>query len=294
MKRYVWILVCLLLAMTLLLAACDKDKTPTAETGDTAANTASVTTAAPEISDEAGTETSAAPIDTDTAAAETTSDPGDDTAAPTDPEETTAFEPPMVNPDEAASAGLPVDGQVYTVGGENPAHDPKAQYDYLTVYAHAYAGKTFTLYGTVGEDERGNVTLSVGDGLDLVVYFDGVDEPVVGSYVKVDAVFTQTVDRGEYVDFLCFTMVATACETLGEAKGLNGGKLMYITASSLNVRSSPDSSVGDNKVGILHKGDMVEVLETGFGSNGNWCKITFDCDAGYAYFSMTYVSETKP
>jgi hypothetical protein len=52
--------------------------------------------------------------------------------------------------------------------------------------------------------------------------------------------------------------------------------------------------VSDNKVGLLYSGDMVEVLETGLGANSNWCKITFDCDAGYAYISMTYISETKP
>ena len=117
---------------------------------------------------------------------------------------------------------------------------------------------------------------------------------MVGSYVKVTATFTQTVDFGDYVDFDCFTLMATTCEMLGEAAGPNGGRLMFITASSLNVRSTPDSSVSDNKVGLLYSGDMVEVLETGLGSNANWCKITFDCDAGYAYISMTYISETKP
>ena len=278
MKRTAWILVCLLVMATLLLAACNKSETP-----DTEASVTSADTQAPVTSDGDATEPATTPD-------EAVTDPTETTAAP---EETTVFEPPVVNPDEAAAAGLPTDAQSYVVGGENPATDPKAQYDYLTVYAHAYEDKTFTLYGNIGKDDRGNITLSVGEGMSFAVYFDGVSEPTVGSYVKVDAVFTQTVDRGEYVDFGCFTMMATACEVLGEAKGPNGGKLMYVTASSLTVRSEPDSSK-DNKVGLLNNGDMVEVLETGFGADGNWCKITFDCDAGYAYISMKYVSDTKP
>ncbi len=204
------------------------------------------------------------------------------------------FQLPDIDPEEAASVGLPLDGDNYTVGGESPAVDPELQYLFLCLYGPYYADKTFTLYGNVMEDEYGNLLLSVGEDMDFVIYFDGIAEPTLGSYVVVSATFTQTVDMGDYVDFNCFTMMATSCETLGEAKGPNGGKLMYVTASSLNVRSTPDSSVNDNKVGLLSNGDMVEVLETGLGSNSNWCKIVFDCDQGYAYISMSYVSETKP
>ena len=204
------------------------------------------------------------------------------------------FQLPEIDPEEAASLGLPVDGDNYTVGGENAAVSAEDQFYFLYAFAPYYAGKTFTVYGNVTEDEYGNIVISVGEDMDFVAYFDGVSEPMVGSYVKVTATFTQTVDFGDYVDFDCFTLMATSCEMLGEAAGPNGGKLMFITASSLNVRSTPDSSVSDNKVGLLYSGDMVEVLETGLGANSNWCKITFDCDAGYAYISMTYISETKP
>ena len=204
------------------------------------------------------------------------------------------FSLPEMDPTEAAFVGLPADGDGYTVGGESPAVDPALQMAYLYVYAPYYEGKTFTVYGNVTEDEYGNILVTVAEDMSFVVYFDGLSEPVVGSYVKVTATYTKTVDMGDYADFDCFTMMATACETLGEAKGPNGGRLMYITASALNVRSTPDSSVSDNKVGLLHSGDMVEVLETGLGDNSNWCKIVFDCDQGYAYISMSYISETKP
>ena len=199
---------------------------------------------------------------------------------------------PEADPEEAASVGLPLDSDSYTMGGEDSAYDLTEQYVYLYFYAPYYEGKTFTLYGNVLEDSEGNLVLSFGDDIGFVVYFDGISAPTVGSYVKLTATFEKTVDMGDYVDFECFTMMVTECEVLGEAKGPNGGKLMYVTASSLNVRSEPDSSQ-DNKVGLLSNGDMVEVLETGFG-DGNWVKITFDCDAGYAYVSGKYLSEERP
>lgn len=203
------------------------------------------------------------------------------------------FQLPEIDPEEATAVGLPVDGDNYTVGGENAAVPAEEQFYFLYLYAPYYADKTFTVYGNVTEDESGNLVISVGEDMSFAVYFDGVSAPASGSYVKITATFTQIVDFGDYVDFDCFTLMATSCELLGEAVGPNGGKLMFITASALNVRSEPDSS-RENKVGLLYSGDMVEVLETGLGANSNWCKIVFDCDAGYAYISMTYISETKP
>ena len=194
--------------------------------------------------------------------------------------------------EEAAGLGLPVDGDKYTVGGENPANDPEEQMYFLYLYAHCYEDKTFTVYGNLIETDDGNLAVSLGEDMEFIVYFGQSKAPAVGSYVKVTATFTRTVDLGDYVDFDCFTLIVSSCDVLGEAQGPNGGKLMYVTASSLNVRSAPDSSV-DNRVGLLYTGDMVEVLETNLG-NGTWCKIAFDCDAGYAYVSMNYLSEQKP
>ena len=215
-----------------------------------------------------------------------------DQYAPATYDELFGIELPDPDPEEVAGLGLPVDGDNYTIGGENPAHDPVDQMAILYLYAHSYEDKTFTIYGNLIETDDGNLAVSLGDDMEFVVYFDQGKAPTVGSHVKVTATFTRTVDLGDYVDFDCFTMMVSSFEVLGEAKGPNGGKLMYVTASSLNVRSAPDSSV-DNKVGLLYTGDMVEVLETNLG-NGTWCKIAFDCDAGYAYVSMNYLSEQKP
>ena len=199
------------------------------------------------------------------------------------------FQLPEIDPEEATALGLPVDGDNYTVGGENAAVSAEEQFYFLYLYAPYYEGKTFTVYGNVTEDESGNTVISVGEDMSFAVYFDGVSSPASGSYVKITAAFTQTVDMGDYVDFDCFTMMVTACETLGEAVGPNGGKLMFITASSLNVRTSSDTSSSANILGQLSHGDMVEVFEQ---DEKGWYRIEFNGQK--AYISNKYVSETRP
>ena len=199
------------------------------------------------------------------------------------------FQLPEINPEEATALGLPVDGNNYTVGGEGAAVSAEEQFYFLYLYAPYYADKTFTVYGNVTEDESGNTVISVGEDMSFAVYFDGVSAPASGSYVKITATFTQTVDMGDYVDFDCFTMMVTACETLGEAVGPNGGKLMFITASSLNVRTSSDTSSSANILGQLSHGDMVEVFEQ---DEKGWYRIEFNGQK--AYISNKYVSETRP
>ena len=191
--------------------------------------------------------------------------------------------------EEVAGLGLPVDGDNYTIGGENSAHDPVDQMAILYLYAHAYENKTFTLYGNLIETEDGNLVVSVGEDLEIPVYWSQGSAPTVGSYVKVTGVFTRTVDMGDYMDFDCFTMMVSATEVLGEAKGPNGGRLMYITASSLNVRTSSDTSSNDNIIGTYSKGDLVEVFEQ---DAKGWYRVSYNGQT--AYISNKYVSETKP
>jgi uncharacterized protein YgiM (DUF1202 family) len=191
--------------------------------------------------------------------------------------------------EEVAGLGLPVDGDNYTIGGENSAHDPADQMAILYLYAHAYENKTFTLYGNLIETEDGNPVVSVGEDLEIPVYWSQGSAPTVGSYVKVTGVFTRTVDMGDYVDFDCFTLMVSSSEVLGEAKGPNGGKLMYITASSLNVRTSSDTSSSANIIGSYSKGDLVEVFEQ---DQNGWYRVNYNGQT--AYISNKYVSETKP
>lgn len=273
----------LMLSAALLLAACDKDDAPGTEPGTQAPDVTSADT----TNEESDAPTQPAVTEADT--------PAETPPAETEPvveettEEETVFTPPTPTSEDAAAAGLPLDSTAYTVGGESPEKDPTAQYDYLKVYAHAYENKSFTVYGNVTKDDKGNILVLVGDNRGFAVYFDGVSEPVIGSYVKVTATFAKTVDRGAYVDFDCFTMLATSCETLGEAQAPNGGRYMFITASSLNVRTSSDTSSSDNILGTLSQGDMVEVFEQ---DAKGWYRIIFK--GQNAYISNKYVSETKP
>ena len=73
------------------------------------------------------------------------------------------FQLPEIDPEEATALGLPVDGDNYTVGGENAAVSAEEQFYFLYLYAPYYADKTFTVYGNVTEDESGNTVISVGE-----------------------------------------------------------------------------------------------------------------------------------
>ena len=281
MKRTILLslLLCLLLALTAVVTACDSK----ASADTTAADTAAPTEAPTNAPDETPTE---APTD---APDEETSAPAEETETEPETEPETEFVPAEPVPEDVAAVGLPLDGNSYTVGGESSAFDAKEQYACLSLYAHCYADKTFTLYGNLTETSDGYLVLSLGEDMEIPVYFVSANAPTVGSYVKLTATYTQTVDRGNYVDFNSFTMMISAVEVLGEAKGPNGGKLMYITASSLNVRTSSDTSSSDNIIGTYSKGDLVEVFEQD--ANG-WYRVNYNGQT--AYISNKYVSETKP
>ncbi len=199
----------------------------------------------------------------------------------------------MIAPDseEAAAAGLPLDKDSYTIGEEESEFNADDQYMMLLFYPAAYADKTFTIYGTVGEDEElGVPVIKVGEF--GVFYFycpDGVNAPVYGDSVKITATFENTADKGYDSDYLCFTMMVSKCEVLAHGVGPNGGRIMFITASSLNVRTSSDTSSSDNILGTLSHGDAVEVFDQ---DEKGWWRIEFNGQT--AYISNKYVSETKP
>ena len=282
MRSFRLCMIVLMILSLALLASCDKGTTPS----DADTTAAPATEAPPEDVTEAPTSETPEETTADTAADET---PEETTETPTEEETTEPFVLPTADPAEASAAGLPLDGNSYTVGGETPENDPAAQYAYLSAYPHAYEGKTFTLYGNILENAGGYLVISLGDEREIVVYFPGANAPTVGSYIKVTATYEKTVDMGEYADFNCFTMMVSACEVLGEAKGPNGGRLMYITASTLNVRTSSDTSSNANIIGTYSKGDLVEVFEQD--ANG-WYRVSYNGQT--AYISNKYVSETKP
>ncbi len=195
---------------------------------------------------------------------------------------------PDIDPEEAAFAGLPLDGNNYVIGGGESAYDVETQYGFFCSYDDYYIDKDFTLYGFLRVDEEGEAYLSVGEGMEFwLIYPDSLlTRPENGAYVKVTATYSGYMNYG---------MVVSAAEEIEQPAPSMQGVVMYVTAYSLNVRTAPDSSVEyDNVIDIVHLGDTVTVLETGFGAEGNWCKIAYDCDEGFAYVSMKYLSETPP
>lgn len=196
---------------------------------------------------------------------------------------------PEADPDDALSAGVPLDKDHYTFIGENPTHGPEEQYMFILTYPHYYAGKTFTLYGNMTENAEGRPVLWLGNNMEFVVGFNGVSAPAVGTYVRITAVYTKTDAKGDDGNFNSYTMMATSCEVLGEAKGPNGGRLMYVTSSALNVRASSDTTSASNILGTLSMGDLVEVFEQ---DAKGWYRIIYKGQTGYV--SSKYLSETKP
>ncbi len=199
----------------------------------------------------------------------------------------------MITPseEEAAAAGLPLDKDTYTVGGEGNEFNADDQYMLLAYYPSAYVGKTFEIYGVVGEDELlGVPVIHAGEYGTFYFYCPtGVTAPAFGDSVKITATFENTVDKGYDSDYLCYTMTVSACEVLAHGVGPNGGRIMFITASSLNVRTSSDTSTSDNILGTLSKGDAVEVFDQ---DQNGWWRIEFKGQT--AYISNKYVSETRP
>ena len=205
---------------------------------------------------------------------------------PTTYDQVFGVQPPEADPEAAASAGMPLDREHYTLIGGNYLYDPTEQYSFLTQYPHCYAGKTFTLYGILTKDHEGQAVLSLGSGMEFVLSFEGISSPVEGSYVKLTATYRKTAE-GE--SFLAYAMRVTFCEVLGEAKGPNGGKLLYVTSAGLNIRTSSDASSSDNVIGTYSKGDLVEVFEQ---DGDGWYRVVYNGQNGYV--NGKYLSETKP
>ena len=196
---------------------------------------------------------------------------------------------PEADPHDATAAGVPLDKDHYTFIGENPIHDPKGQYTFVLNYSHNYEGKTFILYGTVTENSGGRPALTVGKDLEIAVDFKSLSAPTAGSYVRVTAVYTKTTDGGDDASGNSYTMSVTACEVLGQAQGPNGGRLMYVTSSALNVRSSTDTATSSNILGTLGMGDLIEVFEQ---DDSGWYRVVYKGRIGYV--SGKYLSETRP
>ena len=302
------LLLCLVLSVVVMIACSggDNHTETTADTTNPPAETTVDTTkdaqtqdTTPEVATQ-DSEVVTTPESADTFIAETTAQTPAETEAQTEAETKTPR--PEFDPQAAADKGMNVNSDAYTMSYES--ENVAGQWEILSVYPDKYVDKPFTLTGFAHTTDDGATVVILdatkSDVLVYVYYPAGVTTPMEGDLVKVQATYTQTIDRGTESDYVCYTMMATDVDVLDRGKGPNGGIYMYVTASSLNVRSEPYSkdtagNALNNVVGGLSQGDLVEVIEDGFGYNGNWVKIIFaDGPDGIAYVSGDYLSETKP
>ena len=195
-----------------------------------------------------------------------------------------------IDPEIAASIGLPLDGNQYVIGAPDSTYDLEAQYDHLYEYAAEYMGKTFILYGYIGTDDLsdGDLIIYFSDYMYFYVSFDSMNAPADGAYVKLTATFDETTEVIEGYEFTYYVMTAVSWEQTNA--------VMYVDSDVLTVRSTPDAQVQNNVVGYLMGGDRVEILETGYGENGMWYKILYTADGytGEAYANAQYLSLTPP
>ncbi len=202
---------------------------------------------------------------------------------------------PEIDPESAEAIGLPLDGDNYTIGGADSPYDTEAQFHHFTDYAQHYLDKQFTLYGWLGTDDWGDPVLTLGYQMNIWLTLPAdLEIPANGTYVKLTATYSEIELIWEDVPYTAHSMVVTSVEPIDAPAEASIGKIMFVTAAALNVRSTPDSSIEENKVGFLTHGEEVCVLASGYGEEGNWCKILFDCDQGYAFISMKYLSENQP
>ncbi|MBQ9780121.1 MAG: SH3 domain-containing protein [Clostridia bacterium] len=186
-----------------------------------------------------------------------------------------------------AAAKMPLDSESYTIGDAESGADPQAQMDLLMQFPHLYADKSFTIRGTVVEEDD-LLYFALGDGYLMLDYGEDVLGPLVGDVITVNAKFEKVLN-GEDTDFFSYCFYFESYEIVERAKGPNGGTYMFVDVnSSLNVRPAP-TTAGNSPITSLLRGEIVEVLEIVDG----WAKIVFeDAESGYAYVSAQYLSES--
>ena len=170
------------------------------------------------------------------------------------------------------------------------------QLDYLDFFIDQYIGKNFTIYGTVySEDEVCMVEVC---GIYYDIIFDGVTPIANETLACLTGTFAVEMVTFEGVEYPVVYFNVTSAAAIAEDDIPEGGYLpwtAYVTAKSLNVRSSADFSSGaNNKVGVLNQNTEVKVV--GFIPD-RYCMIeyhweTADGQSGeYAFVSLAYLSK---
>ena len=179
-----------------------------------------------------------------------------------------------------ADLGLDIDGDNFVIDYANLERCAK-QLEFVDTYIDLFVGKNFTLYGAV-ETFNGQGYLVINNLPTCIVNIN-INAELVCLKGSFDS--TGAFDVAEYT-------------VITESDIPEGGYLpwtAYVTAKSLNVRSSADFSSGaNNKVGVLNQNTEVKVV--GFIPD-RYCMIeyhweTADGQSGeYAFVSLAYLSK---
>ena len=174
----------------------------------------------------------------------------------------------------------------YVIGDTASGANIEAQASLLAQFPHLYAGKNFTVSATVSADDFARY-IEIGGVRVALECPQNLLGPVAGDVITVNAAFTYGRADNE-LDLAAYSFVFDSYELIERPAGPNGGTYMFVTASSLNVRTQPTTS-GNTPIGALSYGSVVEVLAVLDG----WAKIVFpEADLGYAYVSTQYLTES--
>ena len=213
-KQLLLILTGLLLATSLTMTACKDNKNPPDETTDTIVEDTGDVTDPEETTGEDST-------DTDEIITGENTDPSDETDPIVEPDTDPSDETdPVVEPDTdlaeptAESLGLPVEGNNYVIGSTDSLYNADAQREFLENNAADYIGKTFILYGYMGEDSEGNYMLGLGEHSAIWVKTGDLDVPLASGMLKVTAVYDEVMVQEGEMEYTTYCMIANVIEAV--------------------------------------------------------------------------------
>ena len=227
-KQLLLILTGLLLATSLTMTACKDNKNPPDETTDTTVEDTGDVTDPEETTGEDSTDTdeiitgeNTDPSDETDPIVEPDTDPSDETDPVVEPDTDPSDETdPVVEPDTdlaeptAESLGLPVEGNNYVIGATDSLYNADAQREFLENNAADYIGKTFILYGYMGEDSEGNYMLGLGEHSAIWVKTGDLDVPLASGMLKVTAVYDEVMVQEGEMEYTTYCMIANAIEAV--------------------------------------------------------------------------------
>ena len=173
------------------------------------------------------------------------------------------------------------------------------QIDFMNTFIDDFLGKTFTIYGNIYQNDS-EYSIEVGNGY---MYFNialanGVEYLEGGTLACVTGKLCVEISDDYGEELPIYYLEISNASAITEDDIPEGGYLpwtAYVTAKSLNVRSSADFSSGaNNKVGVLNQNTEVKVV--GFIPD-RYCMIeyhweTADGQSGeYAFVSLAYLSK---